>query len=54
MELGEGVLRDVRPRAREPFDDAVVFEMPETGNEERSRDAGQTPLEFIEVAAAEQ
>ena len=47
--LGEGVVRDVRPRAREPFDDAVVFEMPETGNKERSRDARQTPLEFIEV-----
>jgi hypothetical protein len=28
--------------------------MPKTRNQERSRDAGQTPLELVEVAAAEQ
>jgi hypothetical protein len=39
--------------ARVPFDDSAVLEMPETRNEERSRDAGQTPLKFVEVAAAE-
>ena len=44
--FGENVIRNVRPRARVPFDDSAVLEMPETRNEERSRDAGQTPLEF--------
>jgi hypothetical protein len=52
--FGEGVLRDIWPRARVPLNDTAVLEMPETRNEERSRDAGQTPLEFVEVAAAKQ
>jgi hypothetical protein len=37
-----------------PFYDSVVLEMAETRNEQRSRNTGQTPLEFVEVAAADQ
>src|SRR5215467_7221150 len=38
--FGEDVLRVVGLHARVPFDDPVMLEMPETGNEERSRNVG--------------
>jgi hypothetical protein len=37
-----------------PFNDSVVLELAEARNEEGSRDARQSPLEFIEVTAPEQ